>query len=195
MHEREGEGGTGIFPSSHMPTFQILSGPPITDNSATCLVPKGKMCPSNCPMKLCYRSLTYNHQKGDMKLEWPNEDEFQAWLIAEEQEKMIKLIVSRTAESDSPNWWVCCMFRCSCELSGGKTNRENKYDWDRKIPSKKTGCKCQLIIKQYLGTETMLGKYQGEHNHPLGDDNLRFLRLSTEVRNFVMCYAWMARVT
>ena len=186
MREREGEGGTGFFPSSHMPTFQILSSPPITKNSATCLMPKGKMRPGNCPAKPRYGSLTYDRQKGDMKLEWPNEDEFQAWLVAEEQEKTIKLIVSRTAESDSPNWRACRMFRCSRELSGGKTNRENKYDWDRKIPSKKTGCKCQLIVKQYPGTETMLGKYQGEHDHPLGDDNLRFLRLSTEVRNFVM---------
>ena len=181
-----GKGGQASSqPSSHMPTFQILSSPPITENGATCLMPKGKMHPGNHPVKPRYGSLTYDHQKGDM-LEWPNEDMFQAWLVAEEQDKTIKLIMSYIAELDSPNWQVCHMFRCSCELSSGKTKWENKSDCDQKIPSKKTGCKCQLIVKQYLGTETMLGKYQGEHDHPLGNNNLWFLRLSTEVRNPVM---------
>lgn len=116
-----GKGGQASSqPSSHMPTFQILSSPPITENGATCLMPKGKMHPGNHPVKPRYGSLTYDHQKGDM-LEWPNEDMFQAWLVAEEQDKTIKLIMSYIAELDSPNWQVCHMFRCSCELSSGKT--------------------------------------------------------------------------
>jgi hypothetical protein len=168
-----GKGGqTTLLPNPlTMPTFQILTSPPITKRGATCLVPDVKMCRGKHPPKLPYGSLTYNCQKGDM-LEWLNEDGFQEWLTTEEQQKMIKLIVCCTAESDSPNWWAHHVFRCSCELSGGRTNCKNKRDWDQKIPSKKTSCKCQLIIKQYPNMETMLSKYEGEHDHPLGNDNL-----------------------
>ena len=105
-------------------------------------------------------------------MEWPNEDEFLAWLSAKEQQKAIKLIVSHTEESDSPNWWVRREFRCSREPSGGKTNQVKKYDWDWKIPLKKSGCKCHLIIKMYPNMEAILGKYEGKHDHPIGNDNL-----------------------
>ena len=50
----------------------------------------------------------------------------------------------------------------------------------------KTGCWSCLTIKLYLNTETILGKYEDQHNHALGDDNLRFLRLSKRIRNLVM---------
>jgi hypothetical protein len=36
----------------------------------------------------------------------------------------------------------------------------------------KTGCQCCLIVKMYPQTETILGKYDGQHNHLLGDENL-----------------------
>jgi hypothetical protein len=165
-----------------MLTFHIPTGP---ERGATCLVPEANMQCGKHPAKLCYGSITYDCQKGDMQ-EWPNENKFLEWLAAEEQGKAIKLIVSRTEQSDSPNWWACCKFRCSCEFSGRTTNQDNIHDWDRKIPSKKTGCKCKLIIKQYPNTKAILGKYEGEHDHPLGDNNLQFLRLSHKVRNLVM---------
>ena len=118
-------------------------------------------------------------------MQWPNEDEFPAWLTAEELQDFIKLIVSCTEELDSPNWQVHHMFRCSQEPSGGKTNQVKKHNRDRKIPSKKTGCKYQLTIKLYPNTEMILGKYEGKHNHPIGNENLQFLRLSSRVRDLV----------
>ncbi|KAI9437107.1 hypothetical protein BJY52DRAFT_1196649 [Lactarius psammicola] len=111
-----------------------------------------------------YGSITYDHKRGEMTLEWANEDEFLVWLAAKEHEKTIKLI----------------------EFSGGKPKRENTHQWDWKIPSMKTGCQCHLIVKQYPHTETILGKYEGQHNHALGDENLRFLRLSDNIWNLVM---------
>ncbi len=32
-------------------------------------------------------------------------------------------------------------------------------------------CQCCLAIKLYPHMETVLGKYEGQHNHMLGDDN------------------------
>lgn len=65
-------------------------------------------------------------------------------------------------------------------------NYQNKNQWERKIPSKKTGCRCRLTVKRYPQTEAMLRKYEDQHGHPLGDDNLRFLRLSGKIRDLLM---------
>ena len=169
-----------------MPIFDIPIGPSLPERGSTCLVSEAHGSRNKRPVrKPAYGSITYDREKGNMPLEWPNEDEFRAWLAAEQKEKGIKLIVSRTEESKSPNWRARRVFRCSREFSGGKPNQEKKPRPNLKIPSKKTGCRCQLIIKQYPDTETILGKYEGGHDHPLGDDNLRFLRLTNKARNLV----------
>ena len=169
-----------------MATFDIPIGPSISERGTTCLMSGAKPAKVRCPVrKPVYGSITYDREKGNMPLEWPNEDGFRIWLAAEEQDKVIHLILSHTEASDSPNWRARRMFRCSREFSGGKPHREKKHQHDRKIPSMKTGCRCKLIVKQYPGTEIILGKYEGAHDHPLGDDNLRFLRLSNKVRNLV----------
>jgi len=133
-----------------------------------------------------YGSITYDHQKGVMPLEWANEDEFSAWLIAEETEKTIKFILSCTHTLDSPNWQAWHVYRCAQEFSDGKSSYCTTTQQDQKIPSMKTGCWSCLTIKLYPNTETILGKYEDQHNHALGDDNLRFLRLSERIRNLVM---------
>jgi hypothetical protein len=54
------------------------------------------------------------------------------------------------------------------------------------IPSKKTGWQCCLMIKHYLHTDTILGKYEDEHDHAIGDENLRFTRLLDTTKALVM---------
>ena len=100
--------------------------------------------------------------------------------------EMIKLIISVTEQPDSPNWWAQCTYRCSQEFSGGKLDQENMHQWDWKIPSMKMGWQCHLIIKQYPQTKTILRKYDDWHDHPLGNENLQFLRLSYCIRSLVM---------
>ena len=78
------------------------------------------------------------------------------------------------------------MLRCLREFTGGKWDYQNGNQWERKIPSKKTGCQCCVTVKQYPQMEVMLGKYEGQHDHLLGDDNLRFIRLSGKIRDLVM---------
>jgi hypothetical protein len=170
-----------------MPTFEIPTGPSISERGTTYLVSDTKLHCGKCTTTDApYGSITYNWEKGRMPLEWENEDKFLVWLAAEEHVQMIKLIVSVTEESDSPNWRARHMYRCLQEFSGGKQDRETVHEWDQKIPSMKTGCQCRLIIKKYLQTETILGKYDSRHNHPLGDENLRYLRLSHKIRSLVM---------
>jgi hypothetical protein len=35
-------------------------------------------------------------------------------------------------------------------------------------------CDCRLTVKTYPGTETILGMYQPEHCHPIGNENTCF---------------------
>ncbi len=78
------------------------------------------------------------------------------------------------------------MYWCSWEFSGGKQDCEDTNQLNQKITAMKTGCQCCVTIKMYPHTKTILGKYEGNHNHALGDDNLQFLRLTERNKIFVM---------
>jgi hypothetical protein len=184
-----------LFRAHTMPTFEIPTGPANTQRSIAYHVPReearrakrAKRRVATAPKG----SMTYDREKGGMTLEWANEEEFQAWLAADESEKAIELVVSHINQSDSPIWREWRELRCSHEFTGGKSDYQSKHQWERKIPSKKTGCRCRLVIKQYPHTEILLGRYADQHDHPLGDANLRFMRLSGKIRNFVMDMVYM----
>ncbi|KAH9045983.1 hypothetical protein EDB84DRAFT_1435760 [Lactarius hengduanensis] len=170
-----------------MPTFDIPTGPSITERGHDYLVSDAKVRRrKHAIMKPLYGSITYDRKKGEMSLEWANEDEFRTWLAAEEDKNTIKFILSRTEQSNSPNWRARREYKCLREFSGRKTERENTNPRDRKIPSMKTGCRCLLSVKLYPHTETIPGKYKAQHDHALGKDNLRFLRLSDNIKKLVM---------
>lgn len=44
------------------------------------------------------------------------------------------------------------------------------------------GCPAKLVVKAYPGRDTMLGKYESSHSHELGQNNLKFMRLSRTIR-------------
>ena len=54
-----------------------------------------------------------------------------------------------------------------------------KMDQERKIESKhiKGGCPCKVLIKTYSHTKTLLGKYNLDHSHSIGKDNLKFIQI------------------
>ena len=170
-----------------MPAFDIPTVPAISQRSPAYHVPKEDAHRAKrhvtAPRK---GSMTYDRKKGGMTKDWANEEDLQSWLAAEESDNSIELIVSYIMRSDSPDWREWCVLRCSREFMGGKKNYQNKHAWDRKIPSKTTGCPCTLTLKRYPETETILSKYKDQHNHTLSNDNLRFTRLSGKARNIVM---------
>jgi hypothetical protein len=63
----------------------------------------------------------------------------------------IELVVSHTAHSESPLWQERRIMKCTREWTGGQPvqNKSGTKGKDRKIPSKKSGCQCQLTIKLY----------------------------------------------
>ena len=163
-----------------MPTFEIPTGPPIAENKLTLRTHKRKALRAEAPKR---GSITYDREKGGMTREWADADAFLTWLAAEEMEKSIELIVSQVERSDSPIWRERRVYRCARGYTGGKYNITEP---ERTIPSKKTGCRCRLTIKLYLDTDKILGKYDEQHDHTIGDENLRFTRLSDTTKELVM---------
>ena len=187
-----GRGGQTTHPFVAPPSMSVLSiptGPPISENK--CVRKRKSPCAKGPLMSWCVGSITYDREKGGMTHQWDNEQEFLAWHAAEESNKVIELIVSQVLRSDSLIWREWCVFKCSREFTGGKSMYERTTQSERKIPSKKTGCWCSLVIKKYPHTETILGRYIDEHDHMLGDENLRFTRLSDTTRAIVTDMVYM----
>ena len=118
--------------------------------------------------------------------EWADADVFLTWLAAEELEKCIELIVSQVEQSDSLIWQERRVYQCAREYTGGKYDCQRITKWERMIPSKKTGCRCHLTIKLYPDTDKILRKYEEQHDHAIGDENLRFTRLLDTTKDLVM---------
>jgi len=79
------------------------------------------------------------------------------------------------------------VFLCSRHGSGGAKEYTRLHpEWkDRKVGSKIIKCPASLTVKTYMNIETVLGIYDAEHNHPVGDENLRYLRISGDTREWI----------
>ncbi len=93
-----------------MPTFEIPTGPAITQTNLAYHGPREEVCHTKrCITTMQGGSMAYDCEKGGMTLEWANEEEFLAWLAAKESEKTIGLIVSPIEQSNSPLWQEWCV--------------------------------------------------------------------------------------
>src|SRR6266850_3728252 len=123
-------------------------------------------------------SFHYDQENGILPLEWPNLAAFDVWRRNKELAHSIELIKS-TIACGGQVWTLRCIFVCSREDGGGGTKYVKKHlEWKRKIPSKKTGCPCNIVIKRYPNMERILGRYKRDHNHPIGIANAPFTHLS-----------------
>ena len=127
-------------------------------------------------------SFNWDREKGGFTLEWANLAEFDMWRRMEESTCSIQFIASHSRKggirSSGKKFYVC-----SRQNSGGGTTYEKKYpERHRKIGTRKTGCGCHIIIKQYHHTPTVLGRYAAEHNHEIGAANIAYTRLSGTTR-------------
>ncbi|KAJ7872655.1 hypothetical protein B0H14DRAFT_2570159 [Mycena olivaceomarginata] len=76
-------------------------------------------------------------------------------------------------------------FVCSRKGTGGLKAYTKVPDWSHKRESKRTDCPCVLIVNEYPGVATVLENYTNEHNHPLGNENLRFNQIPKETREYI----------
>ena len=128
------------------------------------------------------RSYNYDQEHGGYPLEWSNFATFNVWCCEEELCYSIELIAS-TVKCRGLLWTEKCLYVCLCQMSGGQKQYEKRnLDWHQKIDSKKIGCCCQVVIKLYLHTDTILGNYTNVHNHKVGSDNITYTWISGVAR-------------
>lgn len=123
----------------------------------------------------------YDQEKGGYVHEWTSLPEFEAWRRQEELAYSIELILSRT--DTGKHFTHKRTYNCSRQHTGGAKQYQKKHlDWNWKIDSKKTGCRCQVTIKLYPDTATVLGRYDAEHDHEVGLVNLAYTWMSGTAR-------------
>jgi hypothetical protein len=122
-------------------------------------------------------SFLYNKEQGNYTHKWSSQAEFDKWRQDEGLTYSIELIVS-TVVSGNSLWMEKCHYMCSCRHSGGTSKYQKKHpECQCKNESKKTNCHCNIIIKSYPHTLTILGCYQDEHNHKVSLVNITYMRM------------------
>ena len=130
-------------------------------------------------------SFNWDQEKGRFSLKWANSAEFEKWHQMEEHVCCIEFIAS-SCWTGGVLWsqWQCVA--CRREESGGDRAYEKKNsERQHKIGTKKSGCSCHLIIKQYPHTPTILGCYVAEHDHEIGAANIAYTCLSGTVWEWI----------
>jgi len=123
-------------------------------------------------------SFNWDWEHGRFSHEWASLAKFETWRRVEERASSVELVAS-TTWPDRKLYIRLQLFVCGCQDSGGgRTYQKKNPDRERKIPSKKTGCHCEILIKQYLHTSTVLGRYIADHDHEIGAANIAHTRLS-----------------
>ncbi|KAJ7927048.1 hypothetical protein B0H13DRAFT_1535982, partial [Mycena leptocephala] len=130
-------------------------------------------------------SYEYNIQGSKYQMRWDSFHDFEVWLAQEQQTHAIELRLVNTYLNS--NHYVCQLrYVCSRGGTGGKKAYVKLHpDWNRKIQNKGTDCECCLLVKQYPGTPIVLGAYNNDHNHELGNANLRFVRIPKDTREHI----------
>lgn len=134
--------------------------------------------------QLHYGSYTSDLAQGKYTHVWDTLKDMEAWLKQEEKKKFIELRVKQRLEDpDQRCWTEKHIYVCARQGTGGKIHYKKKFpDRDRKIPSKRTGCPCRLVVTCYPNTTKVLGHYEERHAHEIGHENACFTRLPTETR-------------
>ena len=136
-------------------------------------VPGNAKCPATSRRQ---GSFNWDRENGYI-LKWADLAKFESWRQEEECIYSIELIASST-KAQGCLWSQRQLFVCGQERSGGGTYTKKHPNWERKIETKKSGCRCQVIIKSYPHTPTILGRYLAEHDHKIGSANIAYTHLS-----------------
>jgi hypothetical protein len=133
-------------------------------------------------------SITYDRQENGYNLEWETRDDFQRWLSREQQALGIEIRLAKTRLSKVWQVYLTCeTFRCARNKLGGTKSHVKTTTRERKIPSKRLegGCPCYVQIKTYPGIDTILGKYNFNHSHETGKNNLKYIRIRVSTRDLI----------
>jgi hypothetical protein len=126
-------------------------------------------------------SITYDREENGYNLEWETRADFNTWLSHGQKALGIEIRIAKTQLSKVRQqvYLTCETFRCAHNGCGGLKPYEKKTTRERKIGSKRIqgGCPCYVQIKTYPHTDTILGKYEFNHSHETGKNNLKYIRI------------------
>lgn len=135
--------------------------------------------------KIRYGDYESDRQSGKYNYAWESWEAFERFLEKEEETGSIELRKVKTI-TGAERYVKRIQYVCARAGTGGQKGYTKKnLDWDRKVNSKLTECPCSLIVKTYYGIDNVLGNYRSDHNHPMGQDNLKYTRLSLKTRNWI----------
>ena len=132
-----------------------------------------------------YGDYTSDLTKGRYNKQWDSLIDMEIWLRKEQEMKFIEMRLKDMLQGTvGEGWMQKLVYVCSHQGTGGKKKYKIKKSMhtERKVPSKRSGYKGHLTIKSYPNMEHVLGVYEEDYSHVLGEMNARFMRLSTETR-------------
>ena len=132
-------------------------------------------------------SITYDRDNS-YDIEWESISEFNTWLSCEQVAHGIKIRRQKIKRSKVGLLYLTCeTYRCVRNETGRKSHYVKKTTRERKIDTKRIngGCPCIVQIKTYPHTSTVLGKYNHDHSHPTGKDNLKYNRIRVSMRDLI----------
>jgi hypothetical protein len=139
------------------------------------LAPRDPLTELDCAVQV--GSFQYDQDHG-YTLCWDNLTAFDAWKDSQTDEKAFEFIITKHKhDNDGQIWKEKWVYVCSRNLSGERSQYQKKTNRKYKVTGKKIGCGVRLIVKTYPNTKEVLGMYESAHSHPIGNHNLRFLRL------------------
>jgi hypothetical protein len=135
---------------------------------------------------------TAYHPQTDGQSERTNQTlraDFESWLSHEQRALGIEIRRSktRTSKAQQQVYLTCETFRCARNGCGGLKPYQKKTTRERKVGSKRIdgGCPCYVQIKTYPDTDTILGKYDFNHSHETGKNNLKYIRIRVSTRDLI----------
>jgi hypothetical protein len=162
-------------PSQALITFQVVLPRPSEQLSELCLVE-----PTLGNFSYDVRLLKYN-------MLWGSWRDFDLFLAQEQLDLSVEFHKVQTRAGNEGKYTQRRYYVCARHGTGGSKAgyvKKNPH-WERKVPSKITGCSASLTVKSYPGTDYLLGIYDTDHNHPVGTENLRFTRISSSTRDWI----------
>ena len=175
------------FQLSLVPSAQGMAGPGTVPPAEPCLdlgiePCDGPDCSETPANSKKVGSFNWDRENG-WATEWASIAKFDTWLKEEQLAKSIEFILSHT-KMGTQLWTRKQTYVCSCQMSGGQKPYDKKLpDQQCKIDSKKTGCQCQIKIKFYPHTKTILGCYREDHDHKIQLANIAYTCLSQAARD------------
>lgn len=130
-------------------------------------------------------TLEYDLGQAKYNQRWNSWQEFLDWLEVEKTSKGIEL--RRVDVKTGKDKYVSrFLYVCSRHGTGGvKTRTPKNPHWIRKIASERSNCQCFLKVKTYHNTSVVLAIYTNAHNHPIGNANLPYTRISDATREWI----------